>query len=579
MAGSTIQITCGDSFKIFRIRATSSHRPQFFDTIHSDTAASRPAVLTVSTIQSMTRTTSTLVVALLLITSTAAPASAALFGDESPSLDIAQRHGQPSYIVSFDNESTPDLQSWAANNSDRHILSLDNETGTATVAAPALDVSAGLLDRALSIQSIDDLSLLAGDSLLANAGYVESVQPNYEHSLVEPVTRLDSKSNASIPQEGVTSLDDPEYPLYGVAYNEDANRTYMSESRGILGVDNVSATGEGVLVAPIDTGTNVANGKAFGNGTLGSSIRIDNASKNMRTGETVNESGWGAIADGNGHGTWVSSSIAANTSNGTHDGVAPDARLLVMKALADDGSGSTADIANAVRYAANEGAHVISMSLGSPVWDAEIVSAVEYAESQGAVVVVAAGNSRQLRSPGVATPGDAENVLTVAATNGSEPPRAASAYFSQYGPDSGAADMSRGASRGAAIDVAAPGMKTVAQVPVANTETQVTESELSGTSMATPMVAGGVALLVAEHPDWESAAYRESVRSGARPVPSAAGTEVGHGMAAVDLSITETTPKREQAEAMTSAATARDEFHRALAADADGLFGLVTAAT
>ena len=517
----------------------------------------------------MNRQYSTFVVALLVVVSAVAPASAALTDDESPSIETAERYGQPSFVVSYENESLSDLRTWENASDDRYIVSVDPAVREATVAAPRVEVDAGLLDRVLSVRSLDDLGRIRGSGLLSSVGYVEDVQPNYLHSYADPIRRLDNESNASTPQEGVFAFNDPEYPLDGVAYDGDANTTYMAESRDILGVDNVSSDvdGSGVLVANIDTGTNTAGGKVF-------QSRISSASKNFITNTTVNESGWGAISDGAGHGTWTSAAVAANTSNDTHDGVTPNAQLLVLKALADDGSGSTSDIARAIRYSADQEADVITMSLGSPVYDQVIVDAIEYAYANGVkVVTVAAGNSRQVRSPGIATPGDAANVITVGATNGSEPPSAASAYFSQYGPDTGAADLSNGVSRGASIDVVAPGMATVARVPVEDSS-RTTTSELSGTSMATPMVAGGAALLVDAHPDWEKGTYREWIRAGAVPVPNAAASESGHGMFNAQNAISKTDPEREQTDAMTPSASARNDFHRTVAGDTDHWFSL-----
>lgn len=523
----------------------------------------------------MTHNRIALVVASLVVLSAAVtPASAAFGFDDGPTLDHAERYGQPTFVVSYSEDGLSDLREWTDSNDDRRLVSFDNSSGTATVAAPLSEVNAGFFDRILSVQSLDDARQLFDGDMLSGLNAVESIQPNYVHSYAEPVGMLDKESNATIPQLGITEYGDPEYPLDGVAFSGDANKTYMGTSRDVLGVDNVSSDvdGAGVLVANIDTGTNVNDGTVFGDGSSGSEIRISDASKSFITNKTVAESGWSAIADGSGHGTWTSAAVAADTANDTHDGVAPSARLLVLKALADDGSGSTSDIASAIRYAADHDADVVTMSLGSPVYDEAIVSAIDYAYANGVeVITVAAGNSRSMRSPGIASPGDAEDVITVAATTGEEPNEAESAYFSQYGPDTGATDLSNGQSRGAGIDVAAPGMATVAQVPVEGSErTQL--SKLSGTSMATPMVAGGAALLVDAHPNWENETYRDWIRDGARPIPKATVSEVGEGMFAVDNSLTRTDPEREQAGAMTDGAEARDDFQRALAGDSSFWF-------
>ncbi len=141
------------------------------------------------------------------------------------------------------------------------------------------------------------------------------------------------------------------------------------------------------------------------------------------------------MADPNGHGTHVASTIAADYNGTEHDGYAPNATILALRALDEDGSGSSADIAQAIRYGAAQDADVISLSLGSPTYSAEIVDAVENATEQGSVVVVAAGNSRQT-TRWLATPADApvDGVVSVAAANHStNASNAAVGYFSLAG--------------------------------------------------------------------------------------------------------------------------------------------------
>jgi subtilisin family serine protease len=232
-----------------------------------------------------------------------------------------------------------------------------------------------------------------------------------------------------------------------------------------------------------------------------------------------------------------------------------------------EGQGSTSDIATAIRYAADNGADVVSMSLGSPVYDEAVADAIEYAYDNGvSAVVVAAGNSRPQRGAGVGSPGDVPGVITVGATNGSENRTAASAYFSQT---SGAQATDGHVEDSEQVDVAAPGMRTVARVPTRSGG--VTNSTLSGTSMATPMVAGAVATALDANPslgeDHETLA--DSVRQSARPVPHAAAAEVGHGMMTVDNLADGVEPGLEQEEAMTDPAEQRDEFYEALS-DANG---------
>jgi len=138
-----------------------------------------------------------------------------------------------------------------------------------------------------------------------------------------------------------------------IATSEDAELTTLQETREMTGATTVDADTSGLTVAVIDTGVNTADGRVFGNGTVGSDIRIADASKDFIEDETVAENGLDAVEDPNGHGTHVASTIAANHSNNSHDGYAPNAEVLALRALDAEGSGSSADIAAAIRYAAD----------------------------------------------------------------------------------------------------------------------------------------------------------------------------------------------------------------------------------
>jgi len=344
------------------------------------------------------------------------------------------------------------------------------------------------------------------------------------------------------------------------------NTTTLREARATIGADNVSATGQGVDIAVIETGANVNNGRLFGNGTDGSDIRVLNSSKNFVTNETVADQGYDAIEDGSSslHGTWTASAIAGNASGTAYDGVAPNAELLVLKALADDGSGSTADIAEAVRYAADQDVDVISMSLGSPLANAELREAIDYAYDEGVqAVVVAVGNSRPQRGANIAAPAHYGPTIAVAATTANDSARdVRSAYFSQAGPDPGTADDSDLASAGAMPDVAAPGHQV--EATVVTTSGTVRESALSGTSMATPVVSGGVGAALEANSTLaggDHEAVVDAVAETARPAPVLAPAEVGHGVFAVDNTIQGTTPADEQTDILTTAAEQRQLFY------------------
>ncbi|QZP37069.1 S8 family serine peptidase [Halobaculum magnesiiphilum] len=510
--------------------------------------------------------------ALLVVTAgAAAPAAAA--PTTTPELSITTYGSQPSYVVSLSNDSVADIDNWASTADDRSLINVDNTSNTATVAAPYLDVMGGMVGF-----GPDGFTYrLGGGPGLAELAYVESIRPNYQLSIPTPVDRITTAGDVPEPETvGLLGFDDPERPTEGIAFDNDSAPTTMSETGDLLGVGNVSASTDGMTVAVIDTGANTADGRVFGDGSTGSDIRITNDSASFLTGsaETVENNSLDVLADRNGHGTWTASAIAANASGTTHDGMAPNASLLVLKALDGEGSGSTSNIAAAIRYAADHDAGVISLSLGSPVYDESIADAVEYAHSEGSVVVVAAGNSRWTRSPGLATPADVSGTIAVGASNYSDQGASAlgSASFSQVGPDPSTTDGAGTESAGASIDVVAPGMQQRVKAP--NTDGYVSNSTLSGTSMATPEVAGGLLRAMAANASLADATPEEveaAVQSSAQPAPRLAAVEAGHGLFRADNLADGTTPAESQADSMTDPAQQRDDYYRA-ASDASGGF-------
>ncbi|WP_235848440.1 S8 family peptidase [Litchfieldia alkalitelluris] len=175
--------------------------------------------------------------------------------------------------------------------------------------------------------------------------------------------------------------------------------------------------------------------------------------------------------DLNGHGTHVAGTAAAATNNSTGvAGMAPNTRILAVRVLDANGSGSLANIANGIRYAADYGAEVINLSLGCDCASTTLESAVNYAWNKGSVLIAAAGNS------GVSTtfePASYANVIAVGAIDRYN--RRAS--FSNYG---------------TWVDVTAPGVDIASTVPNRG------YSYMSGTSMASPHVAGLAALLAGQ---------------------------------------------------------------------------------
>lgn len=136
-------------------------------------------------------------------------------------------------------------------------------------------------------------------------------------------------------------------------------------------------TGKNVKVAVIDTGCDLDHPDIFNNLLPG--INLINPRKPPH--------------DDNGHGSHVAGTIAAENNGTGMVGVAPDAKIMPVKALDRNGSGTSVAVANGIVWSANNNADFITMSLGSEKPDKNIYQAIQYATSRGSVIFCAAGNS------------------------------------------------------------------------------------------------------------------------------------------------------------------------------------------
>ncbi|MFC4075689.1 S8 family peptidase [Salinithrix halophila] len=175
--------------------------------------------------------------------------------------------------------------------------------------------------------------------------------------------------------------------------------------------------------------------------------------------------------DGHGHGTHCAGIAAAATNNRIGiAGMAPNASIYAVRVLDNNGSGTLANVASGISHAADNGAQVISLSLGASSGGASLENAVNYAWNKGSVVVAAAGNNG---TSWPNYPAYYNNAIAVAATDSND----RRAYYSTYG---------------SWVDVAAPGSS------IYSTYKDSRYVSLSGTSMATPHVAGLAGLLASQ---------------------------------------------------------------------------------
>jgi subtilisin family serine protease len=238
--------------------------------------------------------------------------------------------------------------------------------------------------------------------------------------------------------------------------------------------------------------------------------------------------------DQNSHGTHVTSTILGYNLLGTPvNGVAPKSTVIPVKVLGQNGSGWSSVIARGIVYVADLKAGplagspvVINMSLGGPSLDAAEQAAMDYAIGKGVIIVAAAGNEGDA---GMGYPGAYAPVISVAASGWTgqwlagpdgnpnnwwnaddvaDPTKAADYYI---------ADFSSRQKPGQELDVVAPGSWTVGPYQV--NSGQLSYFYLSGTSMASPHVAGIVALMCQKKPSLTAASAESILKASAIPLP------------------------------------------------------------
>lgn len=261
--------------------------------------------------------------------------------------------------------------------------------------------------------------------------------------------------------------------------------------QGDWGIDQVNApevwaqgyTGQNVVVAVIDTGVDITHSDLDANIWTNSGEIAGNGIDDDQNGFIDDVQGWDFVGDdntptdGNGHGTHVAGTIAAENNGTGVTGIAPNAQIMPIRVLDDGGSGQYSDVARGIRYAVDNGADVINLSLGGG-FSSEVAAAVQYAAEQGVMVVMAAGNAGGNRPEFPANLASRWGIAVGAID--------AQGQLANFSNESGYPWQNY---------VVAPGVGIRSTTPNNSYDTY------SGTSMAAPHVAGVVALMLSANPN------------------------------------------------------------------------------
>ena len=355
-----------------------------------------------------------------------------------------------------------------------------------------VQVASASLDASLE-QLATDLARIEGatpDRIAAQAREAVTLRHTYKMVFAGASTTVDRSSLAA-----VRAL-----PYVRAVHADGKVEAHLARSVPHIGVpqvwQNYGTKGKGITVAILDTGINYehwALGEGFGPGfkVAGGWDVYNNDADPM---------------DDHGHGTHVAGIVAASHKYLT--GVAPEATLLAYKVLGADGFSHDSIILAGIEKAMDPNGDgnpsdrpdVINMSLGGPAeYNDPVIAAVERGVAAGTVFAVSAGNNFGELTLGA--PAAAPSAITVAATE--IPDRIA--LFSSGGPVGGTWAVKP--------EVAAPGVSITSSVLDDKTQSA------SGTSMASPHVAGVAALLLSKHPDWTPNDVKAALMSTAKPLP------------------------------------------------------------
>jgi subtilisin family serine protease len=303
------------------------------------------------------------------------------------------------------------------------------------------------------------------------------------------------------------------------AISKTPNDPYLEDLYGLSRLDayrawDVTTGSSNVIVAVVDTGVYYNHSDLIGNIAINTRDIPNNGIDDDANGYTDDYFGYdfydldGDPVDENGHGTHCAGIAGGSGDNGTGVvGINWEVGILPVRVLGANGTGMDADVASGIQYAVDRGASIVSLSLGGEFSSTVLENAIQYARDRGVLVVAAAGNENENNDVFPTYPASApfDNIVAVAATDSSDN----RASYSNYGPYS--------------VHVAAPGSGILSTYLANQFGTK------SGTSMATPYVAGVAALMKAANPALSYAQLRSGLIASSDPLAALTGKVVANG--------------------------------------------------
>lgn len=401
--------------------------------------------------------------------------------------------------------------------------------GLALAVVCAVLVLSGSADAATPWPKTLDSTIAAAKNLWQGDKFGSQEKPNYATDHIIVKMQDGTLQKITVPEtDNINDVLSTWQNKTGVEYAELDGLAWALGQETSWGFDTVKAetayttngaTGSGVIVAVVDTGVDYNHEDLTNNIWANSDEIAGNSLDDDSNGYIDDTKGYDFIGDiytatqpdndpddDYGHGTHVSGIIAAENNTVGVRGIAPSAKIMPVKVLDASGYGWNSDIAAGIRYAADNGADIINLSLGGSSPSRTLEAAIDYAYAQGVLVIAAAGNSNSYSSPSY--PAVYNHVVSVAASDED----GNIAYFSNWGK----------------VDVIAPGDLILSSVPGNK------YAKYSGTSMAAPHAAGVAALIMQKHTINNVNALRHALEATANDFGMITGADYTSGQGMVD---------------------------------------------